>query len=131
VVVCDEQPDRQFPRIVGPLRKGVNSPEDQPAVEVTSTLGREPRASSPSSALPIRTGGASTVPARKAFCMVETEKRHEERRVLGWRFEELVRAGYAEREAMVVADRPDVDLHRAIELIESGCPSKTAVRILI
>ena len=64
--------------------------------------------------------------------MVETEeKRREERVVLGWRFEALRRAGYAEREAMLVADRVDVDLHRAIQLVESGCPSKTALRILL
>jgi hypothetical protein len=64
--------------------------------------------------------------------MVETEeKRHEERLVLGWRYEELVRAGYSEREAMLVADRVDVDLHRAIALVESGCPAKTALRILL
>ena len=64
--------------------------------------------------------------------MVETEeRRREDRVVLGWRYEELVRAGYSEREAMVVADRVDVDLHRAIALIESGCPVKTALRILL
>jgi hypothetical protein len=64
--------------------------------------------------------------------MVETqEKRHEERLVLGWRYEELVRAGYSERDAMVIADRVDVDLHCAIQLVESGCPAKTALRILL
>jgi hypothetical protein len=64
--------------------------------------------------------------------MVETEeKRREDRVVLGWRYEELVRAGYSEREAMLVADRVDVDLHSAIALIESGCPVKTALRILL
>ena len=64
--------------------------------------------------------------------MVETEeKRREDRLVLGWRYEELVRAGYSERDAMLVADRVDVDLHRAIQLVESGCPSKTALRILL
>lgn len=63
--------------------------------------------------------------------MVETEKRREERLVLGWRYEELVRAGYSERDAMIVADRVDVDLHTAVELVESGCPSRTAVRILV
>jgi hypothetical protein len=64
--------------------------------------------------------------------MVETqEKRREDRLVLGWRYEELVRAGYSEREAMLVADRVDVDLHRAIALVESGCPAKTALRILL
>ena len=64
--------------------------------------------------------------------MVETEeKRREDRLVLGWRYEELVRAGYSEREAMLVADRVDVDLHLAIALVESGCPAKTALRILL
>ena len=64
--------------------------------------------------------------------MVETEeKRREDRLVLGWRYEELVRAGYSEREAMLVADRVDVDLHLAVQLVDSGCPSKTAVRILL
>ena len=64
--------------------------------------------------------------------MVETEeKRREERVVLGWRYEELVRAGYSERDAMIVADRVDIDLHRAIQLVESGCPAKTALRILL
>jgi hypothetical protein len=63
--------------------------------------------------------------------MVETDKRKEERLVLGWRYEELVRAGYSEREAMLVADRVDVDLHTAVQLVESGCPANTAVRILL
>jgi hypothetical protein len=64
--------------------------------------------------------------------MVGTEeKRREDRLVLGWRYEELVRAGYSERDAMLLADRVDVDLHRAIELVVSGCPAKTALRILL
>jgi hypothetical protein len=63
--------------------------------------------------------------------MIRTENRREERRVLGWRYEELVRAGYAERQAMRLADRMDVDLHRAIELLRAGCPPATAIRILL
>jgi hypothetical protein len=63
--------------------------------------------------------------------MVETDKKREERVVLGWRYEELIRAGYTEREAMLVADRVDVDLHQAIQLVESGCPPNTALRILL
>lgn len=63
--------------------------------------------------------------------MIETSNRIEGRRVLGWRYEELVRAGYREREAMVLADRADVDLHRAVRLVERGCPPKTALRILL
>jgi hypothetical protein len=51
--------------------------------------------------------------------------------VLGWRYEELIRAGYPEREAMILADRTDVDLHRAVELLEHDCPSEIAVRILL
>jgi hypothetical protein len=63
--------------------------------------------------------------------VIETDNRREERSVLGWRYEELVRAGYAEREAMLLADRVDVDLHVAIALLASGCPVATAVRILL
>jgi hypothetical protein len=69
-------------------------------------------------------------PHRKA-AIVETPNRGEGRRVLGWRYEGLVRAGYAEREAMVLADRVDVDLHRAVQLLGRGCPPKTALRILL
>ena len=51
--------------------------------------------------------------------------------MLGWRYEELVRAGYAERDAMILADRPDVDLHLAVELVSAGCATSTAIRILL
>lgn len=63
--------------------------------------------------------------------MIETYKRKEGRRVLSWRYEELVRAGYPEPDAMVLADRLDVDLHRAVGLLRWGCPPKTAFRILL
>lgn len=51
--------------------------------------------------------------------------------MLGWRYERLVRAGYPERDAMVVAERTDVDLHLAVELVERGCSTETALRILL
>ena len=51
--------------------------------------------------------------------------------MLGWRYEELIRAGYPEREAMILADRTDVDLHRAVELLEHGCPPAIALRVLL
>ncbi len=51
--------------------------------------------------------------------------------MLGWRYEELIRAGYPEREAMILADRTDVDLHRAVELLEHDCPPAIALRILL
>jgi hypothetical protein len=62
---------------------------------------------------------------------IEAQFKREERVVLGWRFEELVRAGYDERDAMIIADRGDIDLHRATELLRAGCTKPTAMRILL
>lgn len=47
-----------------------------------------------------------------------------------WRLEELMRAGYAPPDALVLSRRQDVDLHLAIRLLADGCPTETAVRIL-
>ncbi len=55
----------------------------------------------------------------------------EEHRVLGWRLEELERAGYDRLSAWEIAERGDVDLHRAIGLRRAGCPPPTARRILL
>ena len=52
-------------------------------------------------------------------------------RVQEWRAEELERAGYPVREAAELAERHDVDLHLAIDLISQGCPVPVAVEILI
>jgi hypothetical protein len=52
-------------------------------------------------------------------------------RVVDWRKAELERAGYDERGARRLAERLDVDLHRAIGLLKSGCPAETALRILL
>lgn len=52
-------------------------------------------------------------------------------RVEHWRLEALERAGYPHDAALRLAARHDVDLHRAIRLLESGCPAETAVRILL
>ncbi len=51
--------------------------------------------------------------------------------VLRWRFDELVRAGYEAGEAMILASHVEVDLHRAVELVQRGCPTATALRILV
>lgn len=56
---------------------------------------------------------------------------HETERVIQWRAQELARAGYGEHDALRLALRADVDLHLAIELLRQGCPSATALRILI
>jgi hypothetical protein len=55
----------------------------------------------------------------------------ETERIQRWRAAELERAGYGPDEAAELAARPDVDLHRAVELIERGCPASTALRILL
>lgn len=52
-------------------------------------------------------------------------------RVVDWRKAELVRAGYDDRAARRLAERLDVDLHRAIDLLRVGCPPETALRILL
>ena len=52
-------------------------------------------------------------------------------RVESWRAEELIRAGYDPSDAVALAARHDIDLHRAVELIQQGCPYETAIEILI
>jgi len=48
-----------------------------------------------------------------------------------WRFDELVRAGYDDEHAIELAFYLDVDLHLATSLVRGGCPSGTAVRIVL
>lgn len=48
-----------------------------------------------------------------------------------WRLDQLELAGYPHREALLLSERFDIDLHRAIGLLQSGCPPETAVRILL
>jgi hypothetical protein len=48
-----------------------------------------------------------------------------------WRFDELVRAGYEDEDALELAFHLDVDLHLAMSLVRRGCPSSTAVRIAL
>jgi hypothetical protein len=59
---------------------------------------------------------------------VITEERD---RVESWRREALERAGYPPDAAAKLASREDVDLHRAISLLEHGCTSELALRILL
>ncbi len=58
---------------------------------------------------------------------VETENE----RVSRWRAEELERAGYDLSAAAVLAASSAVDLHRAIALLERGCPQDVAMQILL
>lgn len=52
-------------------------------------------------------------------------------RVEHWRAEELIRAGYTPTDAVALAARHDIDLHRAVELMRLGCPYELAIEILI
>ena len=55
----------------------------------------------------------------------------EDERVARWRLEQLLRAGYDETAALILADLVDVDLHLAVDLVSQGCASDTALRILL
>ena len=52
-------------------------------------------------------------------------------RIEQWRAEELERAGYPRRDAVRLAERHDVDLHLAIDLISRGCSPQVAIDILL
>lgn len=54
----------------------------------------------------------------------------EAERVQRWRTEELERAGYDTQSATELAGRHDVDLHRAVGLVEAGCSIELALEIL-
>ena len=52
-------------------------------------------------------------------------------RVERWRTEELLRVGFDVETATLVAAELAVDLHAAIDLVESGCSPDLAARILL
>ena len=58
--------------------------------------------------------------------IIETELDRVER----WRTAELMRVGFPGDDAVALAARLDVDLHEAISLVERGCPTELAIRIL-
>ena len=51
--------------------------------------------------------------------------------ILRWRFDVLVRAGYDVGTALLLASHVEIDLHAATGLVRRGCPTDTAVRILL
>ena len=68
-----------------------------------------------------------SMPAAKLQLPDETE----DERIIRWRVEELLRAGYDWPVSMTLAARTDVDLHLATGLLCKGCPPDTALRILL
>jgi hypothetical protein len=59
--------------------------------------------------------------------IVETELQRVER----WRADELMRGGFDPEAAVALAPRFDIDLHRAIELLDRGCSTELALQILL
>ena len=60
-----------------------------------------------------------------------TEPDFEIDRVEQWRVDSLERAGYDIEAAAVLAASPEVDLHRAVSLLERGCSVPLALQILL
>lgn len=54
----------------------------------------------------------------------------EQELVARWRAEGLERAGFPTEIAAELAQRSDVDVHRAIDLVGRGCPPELAASIL-
>jgi hypothetical protein len=61
--------------------------------------------------------------------IIETEQT-ERSKVQSWRLHVLIEAGYPLSLAEKLADS-EADLHRAVELVGSGCGHETAARILL
>ncbi len=55
----------------------------------------------------------------------------EQERIARWRAGELERAGFEPAAAALLAARPDVDLHHAIDLLRNGCDPELALQILL
>ena len=62
---------------------------------------------------------------------LELEQDEQAEIVRTWRLEALERAGYRPQTAQQLAELAHVDLHVAVDLLRSGCPEETALRILV
>jgi hypothetical protein len=51
--------------------------------------------------------------------------------ILRWRFDVLIRSGYETDAALVLASHVEIDLHDASALVQRGCPTQTALEILL
>jgi hypothetical protein len=63
---------------------------------------------------------------------MKSPTRHEQGtgEVTTWRRDQLAAAGFTLPEARRLARDPRYDLHALLELVDRGCPSRLAVRIL-
>jgi coenzyme F420-reducing hydrogenase gamma subunit len=63
---------------------------------------------------------------------IEVEQHDEStEEIVDWRFEQLLRVGYESRQAQVLSQRVEVDLHQAVDLVLNGCPPDLALKILV
>jgi hypothetical protein len=62
--------------------------------------------------------------------LIQSPRGSEDERVLDWRFDALEEAGFNPVAALVLAESR-VDHHAAANLLASGCPHDTALRILL
>jgi len=51
--------------------------------------------------------------------------------ILRWRFDVLARSGFDIASALLLASHLEIDLHEASKLARQGCPSETALEILL
>jgi hypothetical protein len=63
--------------------------------------------------------------------LITTDSPTVERGVDEWRFQQLLEAGWPERQALVLAAHHDVDLHLACDLLAQGCDLALAWEILL
>jgi hypothetical protein len=64
---------------------------------------------------------------------IEDEPRHqtEQERIVRWRVERLLDAGYDGDAALLIGIDFRIDLHAAVDLVLAGCSPETALRILL
>jgi hypothetical protein len=64
---------------------------------------------------------------------IEDEPRFqtEQERIVRWRVERLLDAGYDGEAALLIGMDLGIDLHAAIDLVLAGCSPETALRILL
>jgi hypothetical protein len=55
----------------------------------------------------------------------------ERQRVVSFRFDQLVFAGYDDRRAARLAENLAIDWHKAVDLLRAGCDPRTAEAILL
>ena len=72
----------------------------------------------------------SPVIGEAAVVSTITEPRTESDPVRSWRLKRLIAAGYPYQAALALSEQNDVDLHVAARLLERGCATETALRIL-